>query len=246
MDSKLQVFKQNFCFTKEDVKKEFSNFVSLNFINDDEEQYSNNYLQSILQLCKKFEDTLESANLPKITDDWWYYDFDLKNDAIELNLYFCKELELDEDGEISGYTSTLEFTLLNVKCDYLNVNQFAEMYDVTETTVRQWIRRGKLRTAKKVGRDWIIPSIAERPSRGFKNVSYRWSFLPEKIKNQFPFLENYNVIYIFQDEKDKSLFNCILGYPGQDNRTEIVLNTPEREKLELALIGNDFVEVDEW
>lgn len=126
------------------------------------------------------------------------------------------------------------------------MSQFAELHNVTETTVRQWIRRGKLRTAKKVGRDWIIPSIAEKPSRGFKSVSYHWTILPKLIEDQFPYLKNYNCIYIFQNKDEKTLFDCILGYPGAKNRKKLLLISSEREKLELELIGNDLIEVEEY
>jgi excisionase family DNA binding protein len=142
-------------------------------------------------------------------------------------------------------TSTKNFTLLDIKCDYLKVSQFAEIHNVTETTVRQWIRRGKLRTVKKVGRDWLIPSIAEKPSRGFRSVSYYWTLLPKEIEDQFPFLKNFNCIYIFQNKDNKTVFDCILGYSGANNRKKFSLTSSEREKLELELIGNDLIEVEE-
>src|SRR5690625_4343364 len=109
------------------------------------------------------------------------------------------------------------------------------MHDVTATTVRQWIRRGKLRTAKKVGRDWLIPSITERPSRGFTNGYYHWLGLPNELKVKFPFLIEYNSIYIPQNEDEKSLFDCYLK--GQHSNKQITLSNNEREKLEVALIG---------
>lgn len=199
----------------------------------------------MFELFDRFNDTLDRAHLPELHDDWWYYDFNLINDGIELNLYYCNELELDKNGELSGTSATQEFTLLNIKCDYLSVVQFAELHNVTATTVRQWIRRGKLRTAKKIGRDWVIPSIAEKPTRGFKSVSYHWRFLPIEIAEQFPYLKEYNSIYIFQNTNEKTKFDCILGYSGTSNRGRLILAVAEREKLELSLIGNELFEVHE-
>lgn len=106
MESKLEVFKQEYCFTKEDIQNAFSEFVKYNFIENNEEQYSINYLKKILELCEEFKEALDNSHLPEMTDDWWYYDFEVKNDSIELNLYFCDELELDKSGEISGSAST--------------------------------------------------------------------------------------------------------------------------------------------
>ncbi|MFK2827160.1 helix-turn-helix domain-containing protein [Bacillus sp. B190/17] len=245
MQSKLEVFKAEHCFTKKDIQESFSDYVKNNYLEVTDQQFTENYHKNILRLCERFQETLDNSLLPELTDDWWYYDFDLKNDGIELNLYYCNELELDENGELSGTTATQGFTLLNIKCDYLSVGQFAELHNVTDTTVRQWIRRGKLRTAKKVGRDWLIPSIAEKPTRGFKNVAYHWHFLPQSLSEQFCYLKDYNSIYIFQSKDNKAEFECIFGYPGTNNRSKVILTATEREKLELALIGSDLVEVIE-
>lgn len=245
MKSKLEVFKAEHCFTKKDILNSFSDYIKCNIQENEEVQYTENYYNNLMELCERFKLTLERTQLPELTDNWWYYDFNIKNDGIELNLYFCNELELDEHGELSETTSTQEFTLLNVKCDYLRVAQFAEVHNVTDTTVRQWIRRGKLRTAKKMGRDWLIPSIAEKPARGFKNASYHWKYLLPMIEEQFPFLKGYNCVYIFQNKNDRTEYDCILGYPGEYNRKKYTLTTKEREKLEITLIGNEFIEVEE-
>jgi len=131
-----------------------------------------------------------------------------------------------------------------VKCDYFTVEQYATIHQVTPTTVRQWIRRGKLRTAQKAGRDWLIPAIADKPTRGFKSVTYTWDRLPKEIEETYPFLKGFDCVYIYQDEEQKTRFNCIIGYPGQSNRTKISLSLKEREKFELDLISNPTIKVE--
>lgn len=240
MTHELKVFKENHSFTKEEVLREFEGFVKWNYYEADE-KIDENHKRNMLGLFEKFKRTLDNTHLPKIMDDWWFYGFHIENDGIKLNLNYCEEFEVEKD-ETWSMTSAESLTLLDVKCDYLDVKEFAEIHNVTDTTVRQWIRRGKVRTAKKVGRDWIIPSIAKKPKRGFTNASYRWSYLPEDIKERFPFLIDYNALYIFQNEDDKTLYDFFLGYPGQQNRAKITLPTSEREKLELAFIGSDFID----
>src|SRR5699024_3086834 len=191
----------------------------------------------------KFKRTLDNTQLPKITDNWWFYDFSIENDGIKLNLNFCNEFEIESQvDELWSMTSTESLTLLDVKCDYLNVKEFAKINNVADTTVRQWIRRGKIRTAKKVGRDWLIPSIAKKPKRGFTNVAYRWRYLPEEIQTKFLFLTDYNALYIFQNEVDKSFYDLLLGFPGEPNRAKLTLSTADRERLQLSLIGNEFID----
>lgn len=242
MKRELKVFKENHCFTKDEIKNDFQNFIRWNYIETDEKM-SESYRNSMQHLFTKFIDVLENTHLPIISDDWWYYDYRVMNDGIKLTLNYCNELEIeDENEEHWGTTSRENLTLLYVKCDYLNVKEFADIHHVTDTTVRQWIRRGKLRTAKKIGRDWLIPSITEKPKRGFTNVSYYWNHLPKEIEKNFPFLKGYSALYIFQKEDDKTYYDCILGYPGQSDRTKVTLSTVEREKLEITLISADFLE----
>ena len=139
---------------REDVKKFFnkSYFHEVEFIDDN--------------------DILKSSSTVFAHKNWFYYDYDIKNDSITLSLYKCNNIEFDNDNEISSMEMQLEHTIVEVKCDYLSVEQYAKQYGVTDTTVRQWIRRGKLRTAKKKGRDWVIPALADKPKRGFENVTY--------------------------------------------------------------------------
>ncbi|MBE6034934.1 MAG: helix-turn-helix domain-containing protein [Clostridiales bacterium] len=239
----LEIFKKGNLLSKEEVQKSFDLYIDY-LKNSDEGNFSKEKLSKILELCEKFKIKLDKCMLPRLIDDWWFYEYTLTTDGIELNLMYCQEIEIENGGNYS-MTSTQHSTMLSVKCDYFKVEEYANYYGVTTTTVRQWIRRGKLRSAKKNGRDWIIPSIADKPKRGFESVSYNWEQLPEKILSEFPILKNYESIYIFQDEEDKSRFNCILGCLTSDNRFRVSITNQEREKLELALISLDEVTVEE-
>ena len=242
---KLQLFKQEYLFTKEEIQKSFDNFI-LHHQTTDEEGYSEEKRQKILELCERFKESLSKCQLPVIKDDWWFYQYEFTNDGINLSLMLCDEFEVDSDGEINSMTCSEQFIMLSIKCDYLTVEQYAYTYDVTPITVRQWIRRGKIRSAKKSGRDWLIPSITDKPKRGFESVTYSWQHLPETISKDFSFLiVDNSCVYIYQDEQDKSNFHCIMGWPGTANRTQITLNAKEREKLEISLISNPCVKAEE-
>lgn len=243
--TKLELFKRNFLLCKQNVVASFDAFVEHHRETDNEEEYSESKRSVLLGLCDKFRHALVDCRLPDLKDDWWFYQYEVTNDSIDLSLNYCSEVEFDSDGNLNTMTSSPEFTLLSVKCDYLTAEEYATLYDVSPTTVRQWIRRGKLRTAKKLGRDWIIPSLADKPKRGFESASYSWTHLPRAITDDFPFLNGYEVVYIFQDESDKSQFYCILGWPGSNNRSRVSLSLAEREKLELALISTNNVCVEE-
>jgi len=96
----------------------------------------------------------------------------------------------------------------------------------------QWIRRGKLRAIKKQGRDWLIASIAEKPSRNYKTVRYEWDGMVREMYKEFPFLKGHNTVQISQNIEDKTIFDVLL-----DGHTGICLSAAECEKLELALLA---------
>lgn len=244
MDKK-QIFKEHFSQTKEKVVEEFKSHYNYYKHSDDSKEQSSQQKQKYLKLCEKFLEKLENAKLPKLTDDWWCYSYSLKNDSIDLVLSFCYKLEV-ENGELSSATTSEEFILLSVKCDYMTVAEYAKLYNVKEITVRQWIRRGKIRSAKKQGRDWIIPEIADKPKRGYEPVTYYWQHLTQEILEKFPFLKGYNNMYIFQNNQDKGLFDLILSSNTHERKEKIQVSNAKREKIELELISSNLVDVEEF
>lgn len=153
--------------------------------------------------------------------------------------------EIYKDDEVSSATFSDEYILLSVKSDYMTVSEFAKLYNVTDITVRQWIRRGKIRSAKKQGRDWIIPDIADKPKRGFQDVTYMWKELTSEIEDKYPFLKEYNNMFIFQNKEDKGLYDVILSNYKTRIREKIQISNIKREQLELELISSGLVEIDE-
>lgn len=242
MEEPLDIFKMFHLFSKEEVQSSFNSFME-HLKTSDEEGYGDEKKVMILELCERFKAKLDNCMLPKLQEHWWYYEYVLTNDGIELSLMQCEDMRW-RDGWITSMSSTPQSTMLSVKCDYLNTEQYAACYGVSPVTVRQWIRRGKLRTAKKNGRDWLIPSIADKPKRGFESVTYSWEQLPEQITNEFPFLRSHHCISIDKDPGDKSRFMCRIGWITSDDVFQASISNQEREKLELALISADEVEVE--
>ena len=241
---KEEIFKDFYSQTKEEIIEEFKSHYNYYKESDDLEEQSKEHKEKYLKLCEKFLNKLEKLNLPKLTDDWWCYSYILKIDSIDLGLTLCTDLEV-EDDEVSGATFSDEYILLSVKSDYMTVSEFAKLYNVKDITVRQWIRRGKIRSAKKEGRDWLIPDIADKPKRGFQDVTYMWKELTQEILSKYPFLKGYNHMFIYQDEDDKGLYDLILSNYGNKIREKIQISNTKREQLELDLISSGLVEIDE-
>lgn len=241
----LVQFNATMLLNKREVIESVEDFIDHYRQPNEDESYSNNRRKVLLEMCDEFLEKLQGCNIPTIVKPWYCYEYYVTNDSIFLELVKYSNVEFDENGVLSSSTSSPEYTLAEVKCKYLSVEQYAALYDVTVTTVRQWIRRGKLRTAKKVGREWQIPALADTPKRGFEPVTYYWEELPEDIKNAFPFLSATECIFITQDEHDKKVFPAITGWPDSDDRQRLELTIQQREQLELMLIAADEVSVEE-
>lgn len=47
---------------------------------------------------------------------------------------------------------------------YMSVAQAAISWRISEPRVRQWLAAGRIKGATKLGRDWLIPARAARPT----------------------------------------------------------------------------------
>lgn len=191
------------------------------------------------ELLEKFIEHIEAIKLPRC-DDWWFYSYEFTRFGMVLDMCHSSDYTVESDDE---FTMTVDeiFTITELTCEMMSVAEFAALHRVQPVAVRQWIRRGKLRAIKKQGRDWLIASIAEKPSRNYKPVRYEWDCMVREMYKDFPFLKGYNALRLSQNIEDKSLFDVLLG-----EHSSMSLSAAEREKLELALLALEEIEVDEW
>lgn len=234
MDIKEELFRENYLFTHEEVLKSLELFIEHEKLNE-EPGYSNEVVKNRVKLCKKFIAVVKKCKLPVLTELWWFYEYQFFGNSMELNLCQADEIEV-ESGEISGMTSTVEHTLITVECDYLTVEQYASMLGIEPVTVRQWIRRGKLRHAKKNGRDWLIPDTEDKPQRGFTSVQYIVEKEAQIESDEFPLLSTCDSIVILQNQDNKSKFVCYLNNYKTKFDSKLELTRSEVERLEHTII----------
>jgi len=242
MDEKEELFRENYLFTREDVLKSLELFIEHEKMNE-EPRYSNEVVKNRIKLCKKFITAVKKCKLPILTDFWWFYEYQFLGNSMELNLCQADEIEV-ENGEISGMTSSIEHTLITVECDYLTVEQYATMLGIEPVTVRQWIRRGKLRLAKKNGRDWLIPDTEEKPQLGFTSVQYIVENEDQIESDEFPLLSVCDSIFIIQAQDNKSKFVCYLKNYKTKFNSKLELTRSEVERLEHTIIESGKARVE--
>ena len=199
-------------------------------------QHTLQYYNALSFLLDKVILEIASRNIFDAPDGW-FYSFEITNKNAAMYIRHVSEIQEDEDGNVVLDIDE-RFRLINYPVGLLTVEQFASRSKIEAGTVRQWIRRGKLRNAIKVGGEWRIPEITDPPTRGFTPVRYynngQFFFLPKEIGASFN--QHPSVIDIYKSKEEKGyivLFDYAPAILPQK-----LLTDAEREKLELMLIGN--------
>ena len=217
-------------------------------------KHSPAYYNRCRELVEQFRDKVSGMTFPEKLEDWWEYGYEIRGTGITLTLSHISSYKVCRDDTIDISVDT-EFELFRIRTKLLTVEQYAKSHEVTTTTVRQWIRRGKIRTAIKQGSEWRIPELAEVMERGYSHGHYeRKEFLTD-IPEGYEFFNEYDYVDIDQNKEHKELYDIFFSkkfdvdaYPesewGQFFR-EMQMDQKEREKFELYLISSPFVESSE-
>lgn len=193
-------------------------------------------------LFGKFKADIENTRLFDDFDDefknGWAYEVVFTYSAFELQ-FIHHNIEYDDDNQPQD-TIDQVFVLVRTEAPYLSVAEYGAIYGVGETAVRNWLRKGKLRAAQRIGNIWRIPALLTPPRvRGYQSASYSWDTRLMDLSEEFSYLNNYNSLLITQDEEDKKVFRVSL-YSAESTVANHVEEYDEktRERLELMLIAN--------
>lgn len=199
-------------------------------------QHTLQYYNALSSLLDKVIVEIASRNIFDAPGGW-FYSFEVTNKNAALYIRHVADIQEDEEGNVV-FDIDERFRLINYPVGLLTVEQFASRSKIEAGTVRQWIRRGKLRSAIKIGGEWRIPEITDSPTRGFTPVRYynngHFFSLPKEFGvslNQYPCVID---IYKAKDEKGY----MVLFDQAPAIISQRLLTDAEREKLELMLIGN--------
>ncbi len=191
-------------------------------------------LQRKMQVYRSLYDALQNFTLPQL-EKWQFVEFGFTGDALVLTLCTAEEdsMEVEEEEEIvSRITYDVDRVLLRAE-DWLTIEEFAALHDVSPVTVRLWISKGKLRYAKKHGRAWRIPSLQDKPPKEYGVVQY---YLTDTIHiDGFPLVALSDEIILSQS-RSKRYFDGVFSNTTTDMREIVPLTREEVEALEYALL----------
>ncbi len=134
------------------------------------------YYNALSSLLDKVIMEIASRKIFNAPDDW-YYSFEVSNRNARLYLKHIHALipaENTNAADNEKYTVEFDecFSIINYPVESFSVEEYAKVTKNEPVTVRQWIRRGKLRNAFRVGGEWRIPAISDSPARGYSPVTY--------------------------------------------------------------------------
>ena len=208
--------------------------------------HSVGYYRVLLSLIDRFKERVRKARLFD-AQEYWGYNILINCEGVTLsiectdNCMSSSDYEdeypesLDPDG--IGYSTSASYDLIREEARQLTVDEYASIYDVDSVTVRQWIRRGKIRCAVKKGNEWRIPELYDLPKRGYTSASYLIMDQLTDLPFEFSCLNDYASIHINQDVTDKKQYRVTLEAVDETTK-ELILGKNEKEKLELLLIAS--------
>jgi len=257
-EDKLAFFCETALRTKEDLLREIDSLIGkIAKESETNPKHSQAFYDRYTELVFRFREKVRKNAFPKELEDWWRYEYEVRESGIILYLSHIRSLRISRDDSIDEDKDTT-FELLHIKARLLTVEDYAQAYGVTVTTVRQWIRRGKLRSAMKVGSEWRIPELAEVGSRGYRWAQYNRKELLTDLPDAYAFFNDYDYVVIDQNEDRKDLFDVTFGKRIHDflawdseeemyraNYKDVQMDQKEKEKFELYLISNPLVEAEE-
>ncbi|OQB53191.1 MAG: hypothetical protein BWX97_00822 [Firmicutes bacterium ADurb.Bin146] len=244
-EEKLEYLKKIECTTKEDLLKKIEKKIKRYEKEADENlKYPKQYYALMIVTLTAFYEKVKVSVLFDSLPDYWAYYLEYGYDEFSVNLYHMSSFEVDEDMAIRKSKVDAIYKLIVVKPISFTVEQYSKIYEVEQGTVRQWIRRGKLRTAFKAGTEWKIPELTPPPSRGYEGAQYKWINGVDNLPDEYQFLNDYVIATFYQDQKDRSKYHVLLVAKeaffdeNYSKNKELLLDAKEREKLELFMIAH--------
>ena len=171
--------------------------------------------------------------------DGWYYSFEINNKAGYLKMKHIATVRGIDDSISIQYDECFE--LIHFPMNLLSVEEYAAINKVEDVTVRQWIRRGKLRSVIKMGGEWKIPEISDLPSRGYSSVRYYCNCSYISFPTDIVKLPPMHISYIDIIPRGTGLFEITADGICLDRTKKRLFTDQERAKIELILLSSENV-----
>ena len=228
-------------FEEEYIKKAEDVFCALDLLGKEwtagNEAYNRAYCDCVVRLVGEFRKMLQKHVLFDCPEGYWGYSIVLRGVGIYLYLNHYKETSFQLMKESVFFTKDESYELACLKTKLLTVEEYAALHKVEHVTAVTRIRRGKIRSAVKVGSQWRIPELAQPVQRGYQSTEYTWRGRLTELPDKYKIIEDYNRAEFFQDDNDLTQFH--VRFSGDNiEPMEFTCAREQRGKMEQIFIAH--------
>ena len=200
------------------------------------EEYGKGYRSNLCKYLKKINLLIKKSNLPNYSEKSMYYQVLVYDDRIDVDLVRSPYgRDLCEDYEVYPV-----LTVMTCKSEYVDIDRFAAIHGITTDTVKSWIRKSKLRYAKRADKHWFIPEIHQRPEHYLGSVDYKYfpEELSKEVRRTYPFLGKNNYCYIMNADDAEHDYCIVVNKSAYSKSIKHLISDNERIEIERALLSS--------
>lgn len=250
-EEEYQFYLKSALRTKDDLLNEIRQSQKGIRDSDKENSRSDEFYHRLDHLFDLFCEEIESHVIMEPLDHFWGYTVSARETGITLNmnhfmlLYDYMPKDYPDWWKYSSthyLASDDSYPLIETRAKLLTPEEYGKVYEVGAGTVRQWIRRGKLRSATKIGNEWRVPELADKPRRGYSDAHYYWKVDLPNPPEEIPNINDADSLYTYKNLHTGEWTAKLICMHKKGTDQEIVLDLKAKEKLELYLISHPLVE----
>lgn len=218
------------------------------------------FFRTITNEISKFVEEVEEAEFPPLLPPWAYY-IDLRLDSFTIGIGKLKLEDIFginlllpiiyDDVLTPEATDHSQGRWLHPKSSFLThtiktltAEEYALRNNLSPITIREYIRKGIIMGASKIGRQWYIPLLAKKRTNNqfCTDIGYDYVSTPKNLPLKYKYLDNENIKSLKitkykKNENAKRYTKAVLHIYYKDDSTssEIQLSIMEAKELELFL-----------
>ena len=204
------------------------------------DKYSDEYREHVRILIGEFRESIREHSLFDCPVGFWAYSVVLRGSGIYLYLDHYKEAPRRLMKEAILFVKDDSYEMMCMRSKLITAEEYAILHQIDHVTAVTRIRRGKIRSAIKIGSQWRIPELAEPVETGYQSTEYVWkgrlTGMPDKLK----IIEDYSHAYFFQDQQDLTQYH--VRFTGDKVRPmEFTCDRRHRGEIEQRLVAHPYV-----
>ena len=195
------------------------------------------YTKRRIREIERFEKEIKRKVIFDAPEDWWAYSIEMRSSDISLFLEHYKILFPAKGTPVMDVKNDERYCLLTMKPKLLTVEEYAKMHKIEHVTAVTRIRRGKLRSAVKFGKEWRIPALSPPITESYTSATYKWDTYLSRLPIRYELINDYCKADFYQDQEDLKKYHVVFSGEGVEP-LDIECDRDQRGSIEQLLIAH--------